>query len=255
MSELTILCYHTVDPDWRSSLAVHPDMFDRQCAWLARYRRVLPLREAVGRLDSSGRLPRGMTALTFDDGYSSLYRFAFPTLQRYRLFATVFLVAETLTAQGRPVDWIVPPPQRPVSTLTLDQILEMQSAGVEFMSHSYAHRDLDALSEEDCERDLRSSRELLEHLLGKPVPFLAYPRGRHDDRVRGAAMRAGYTHAFALPESPEPYGPMAIARVGVFPANGLPTMRIKLSRWYLSLRTSRGFPAIQAAARRLRGRA
>jgi len=65
---VTILCYHSVDPDWESPLAVHPDDFERHCAWLAQHRRVLPLAEALPRLDASGRLPRGMAAITIDDG-------------------------------------------------------------------------------------------------------------------------------------------------------------------------------------------
>ena len=55
---------------------------------------------------------------------------------------------------------------------------------------SLAHRDLTMLSDEECHRDLRESRELLEDLLGEPVPFLAYPGGRNDARVQRAAARA-----------------------------------------------------------------
>ena len=35
------------------------------------------------------------------------------------------------------------------------------------------------------------------------MTLLAYPRGLHDARVREAAAAAGYTHAFALPETAE----------------------------------------------------
>ncbi len=61
---MTILCYHSVEPDWRSPLAVHPADFDRHCSWLVRHRQVVSLGAAVQRLDASGRLPRGTVALT-----------------------------------------------------------------------------------------------------------------------------------------------------------------------------------------------
>src|ERR687893_300844 len=103
---MSILCYHSVQPRWPSPLAVEPADFARHCAWLAHRRRVLPLRDALVRLDRSGRLRRGMAALTFDDGFAALHEHAMPVLARHRMPATVFLVAQTLTPAGQPVDWV-----------------------------------------------------------------------------------------------------------------------------------------------------
>jgi peptidoglycan/xylan/chitin deacetylase (PgdA/CDA1 family) len=214
---MSILCYHAVDPDWRSPLSISPEEFEAQCAWLARHRRVVGAAEAAVRLALSGRLARGRVALTFDDGFRSVFRHAFPVLMRHRLPATIFLVAQTLTPEGRPVDWVDDPPPWRVTALTFEEVREMQEAGVRFGSHSYAHHDLTALSEEECERDLRASRELLEDLLETRVTLLAYPRGLHDDRVRSAAARAGFAQALTLPDRPEPIGPFAVPRVGVYP--------------------------------------
>ncbi len=159
-------------------------------------------------------------------------------LERYGLPATVFLVAETLTPAGRPVDWVDTPGTAPLSTLTVDQVLEMQDAGVDFQSHSWAHRDLIDLSFEECVRDLRDSREFLSDVLGRPVTLLCYPRGLHDANVQKAAEVAGYTHAFALPETPEQPGDYAVPRVGIYRGNGLLAVRVKAARPYLQLRTS-----------------
>jgi peptidoglycan/xylan/chitin deacetylase (PgdA/CDA1 family) len=241
---MTILCYHAVDPEWQSPLAVPPDVFASHCEWLARRRRVVDLAEAVQMLDSSWRLPRGVTALTFDDGFRGLHDHALPLLTRTRLQATVFLVAETLTPGGRSVDWVETAPPWPLTTLTVEQVLEMQDAGVRFGSHTWAHRKLPMLSEEECVRDLRDSRELLEEILDRPVPFLAYPRGMHDAVVRRAAARGGYTHAFTLPETREPIGRYAVPRVGIYPDNGLRTLAIKTSRAYLRVRTGAGFTVL-----------
>jgi len=241
---MTILCYHSVEPGWASPLAVTPEAFAAHCAWLER-RGVVELAEVAGRLDRSERPSGNLVALTFDDGFAALFDHAFPLLKRHRLPATVFLVAETLTPEGREVDWVDTPPPYPMRTLTLDQVLEMQEAGVRFGSHSFSHHDLTTLSDPACQDDLRRSRELLEDLLKQPVPFLAYPRGRHDPKVREAARRAGFTHAFTLPEAPEPAGPFAIARAGIYPGNGRSGLRVKSSPWYLAVRTSRVFPALR----------
>jgi peptidoglycan/xylan/chitin deacetylase (PgdA/CDA1 family) len=127
----------------------------------------------------------------------------------------------------------------------------MQEAGVSFGSHSYSHHDLTSLTEAECERDLRASRELLESVLGRPVPFLAYPGGKHNAAVRRAAVNAGYTHGFTLPDASEQPGPFAIPRVGLYPGNGSLALRVKSTRWYLSLRASQLFPALRGAARRI----
>ena len=254
---MTVLCYHSVEPGWDHPLSVEPDDFARQAAWLRRARRVHPLRDALARMDASGRLPRGEAALTFDDGFAALHQHAFPALVRERLPATVFLVAQTLTERGQEVDWVDGRGNHPLSTLTLDQVLEMQDAGVEFESHSWSHRDLTGLSVEECVRDLRDSRELLSDLLGRRVTLLAYPRGLHDGAVREAAERAGYTHAFALPVQGEQPGAYAVPRVGIWHGNGPVAVRVKAARPYLRLRTSdrllRGTRRVRDLAGALRG--
>lgn len=251
---MAILCYHAIDPEWVSPLAISPETFRLQCAWLGRHRRPVGLSEAVRHVDPAGRLPRGMVVLTFDDGFADVYEHAFPVLSAASLPATVFLVADTLSPQGRTVDWVAPwdnPPVEPLRTLSLEQILEMQDAGVTFGSHSYAHHDLTQLGEQECEDDLRRSRQLLETLLGRPVPYLAFPFGRHDERVRRAARRAGYAHAFSLPDVPEPSDPYALPRMGVLPGMGLGALRVKTSWWYPRLRVT---PPYAAARNLLRKR-
>lgn len=246
---MTIVCYHSVEPDWQSPLAVHPTDFDAHCGWLARHRTVLPLEAAIDRLDRTWRLPRGASAITLDDGFAALFEHALPVLARHALPATVFLVAQTLSPAGRRVDWVDTAPDYPLHTLDADQVLAMQEAGISFQSHSWAHHDLTTLGYEACVDDLRASRELLEDLLGRHVRLLAYPRGRHDATVRSAAARAGYSHAFALPERREHPSPYAIPRVGLYRGNGLATLRIKCARPYLQARTS-GLRALRAATRR-----
>ena len=236
-------------------MTMHPGAFAEQCAWLARRKTVVSLQDALSRLDGAGRLPRGTVALTFDDGFASVFDHALPELTAHRLPATVFLVAQTLTSAGQRVDWVDDPPDDELVTLSIDQVREMQAAGISFESHSWSHADLTRLSFEDCVRDLRESRELLESLLGHSVRLLAYPRGRHNEAVRAAARRAGYSHAFTLPESRESAGRYSVPRVGLYQGNGLSDLRIKSSRPFLPLRTGRAYEVIRRARRTTTGAA
>ena len=243
---MSILCYHAVDDAWTSRLVVTPRDFEAHCAWLARNRTVIAATAAAETLTRRGALPRGTTAITFDDGFASLYDHALPILRRHSIPATVFLVAATLS-EGKQVDWVDDAPRIPPTTLTRDQILEMQDAGITFGSHSYSHADLTRLGQRECVDDLTTSRTFLEELLGRPVDLLAYPRGRNNEVVRRASARAGYRYAFSLPEAPEPVTPYSIPRAGVFPDNGIRTLRAKTARWYLPVRKSKAFPVARAA--------
>jgi peptidoglycan/xylan/chitin deacetylase (PgdA/CDA1 family) len=249
---MPVLCYHAVDPDWRSPLAMPPDLFARQCAWISRHRRAVGLAQLVDGMNGGARLPHGVTALTFDDGFATVYTQAWPVLREHGLAATVFLVASTLGSAPQAVDWVDDPPPQPPEPLTRSQVLEMRAAGVTFGSHSLAHHDLTTLGDDECERDLRTSRELLEDLLTGPVRWLAYPRGRHNERVRRAASRAGFTHAFTLPTGPEPLGPHALPRVGIWPKDGIGALRAKTSDWYQAMMRSRAYPLARAVRQRAR---
>lgn len=245
---MSILCYHAVDPAWRSALAVTPEVFAEHMTWLARRRRVVPLAEAASRATSSGRLPRGLAALTFDDGFIGLHANAFRIMTAVGVPATIFLVAETLTKQGRPVDWVDGVPPGALTTLSEPQVLEMRDAGVEFGSHSYSHRDLTQLSQAECERDLKDSRDALQDLLHRPVTHIAYPRGMFNERVQKAARKAGFTYGFGTSRIGVPAGkPLGIPRIGIYAGDGATRLAVKTSAWYPSLRLSRIWPNAHAS--------
>jgi peptidoglycan/xylan/chitin deacetylase (PgdA/CDA1 family) len=234
---VSIVCYHAIDPAWHSPISVEPGTFDRHMAWLASHRRVVSLRVATRVMDAHGRLPRGIAAVTFDDGFASVHEHAMPTLLREGLEATIFLVAGTLDGEGAPIDWIKDA-LAPRRALSPANVLELRDAGFEIGSHSYAHHDLTTLLDGEIVSDLRRSREVLEDLIEGPVTLLAYPGGRHDERVRRAARTAGFENGYAMANTELPALPHAIPRVGVHRGQGTATLYAKTSPWFWRMRTS-----------------
>lgn len=239
---MTILCYHSVACGWENLVSVEAADFERQCSLLHRRGGVVPMASVRDRLAAGQPLPADTTVLTFDDGFADFATHAVPTMARYGLTATMYVVAGSVTESGVRVDWVRgQDPETAPPLLTPDRIRELFDRGWEIGSHSMAHRDLPTLTEAECLRDLTESRELLGDLLGAPVTTLAYPFGAHAPHVRRAAERAGYECAFALPEGPEAAGPFAVPRTGIYRGNPIWKFRVKTSQWYPTVRTSTAY--------------
>lgn len=89
---LTILLYHRILPELDPILRAgfHAGIFGRQLDILKRFYRVLPLSEALERLEL-GRLPGRSVCITFDDGYADNCTVALPMLVERGLHATFFI--------------------------------------------------------------------------------------------------------------------------------------------------------------------
>jgi peptidoglycan/xylan/chitin deacetylase (PgdA/CDA1 family) len=79
-----------------------------------------------------------------------------------------------------------PPAGAEQRMLNWDQIREMQSAGIEFGSHTVSHTILSRLPRAEMIREIRDSREELSDRLGTPVSSFAYPNGGAADYTEEA---------------------------------------------------------------------
>jgi peptidoglycan/xylan/chitin deacetylase (PgdA/CDA1 family) len=91
-ARLSTLIFHRVltEPDPLFPAEIDASGFDAVCGWLAAWFTVLPLDEAVRRLEE-GSLPERALSITFDDGYRDNHDVALPILRRHGLAATFFI--------------------------------------------------------------------------------------------------------------------------------------------------------------------
>jgi peptidoglycan/xylan/chitin deacetylase (PgdA/CDA1 family) len=117
--------YHrvTAEPDAITG-EVDARLFDLQMRALREYFSVLPLSEAVSRLQQ-GSLPARAVSITFDDGYADNHDVALPILRRHGLSAT-FFVANGFLNGGRMFNDTVIEAIRRASGGTID----IESAGL-----------------------------------------------------------------------------------------------------------------------------
>ena len=120
---LPILMYHDVVEDGQpyNTWTVTAGRFRQDLQWLKDHGYACVLPRELAR----GHLPRGKAVLiTFDDGYESNYRLAFPILKEFGDKAAIALVTKSVD-QGEP------------GFLTWDMCREMEASGlVEFGSHT-----------------------------------------------------------------------------------------------------------------------
>jgi peptidoglycan/xylan/chitin deacetylase (PgdA/CDA1 family) len=142
-------------------------------------------------LDGGASLPIRPLLITFDDGLADFVDDALPVLQRHGHASTMF-VTTAGTWNERP---------RALAgrrTLSAAQLLGLRDAGVEVASHGHEHHQLDLRPRLEVERDLRTSKSLLEDLLQGPVKSFAYPHGYNRAATRRLVRRSGFSSACAV---------------------------------------------------------
>ena len=197
-SRVTVLMYHRVgeaNNAWEERYCVSPTGFETHMRALQRAGMVpCTIERFVGWLEGCATLPDKSFLLTFDDGFYGVYEHAFPLLTAMGWPATIFLVSGLL---GKRDTWTAEENEgRTYPLLGTAEIGEMAKHGLSFHSHTRTHPDLRKLAPKALRDELAGARRDLEDLLGRPVPYLAYPYGWFDEAVVDAARDSGYAAAF-----------------------------------------------------------
>lgn len=206
-----VVMYHRVDPSSPGDSVSHRlTISPTQFAGELRDIRHLGLRTiGIGELvqDAQRRAsPQRAVLLTFDDGYSDQFQYAFPILQRFGDRAIFFINTGTV---GTP------------RHLTWPEVEIMAKAGMSIECHGVDHVDLGQTSaiRQSYEID-RCVRELRAHLQ-EPVPAFAYPSGNFDADTVALERQAGVLFAFTTDPrfQTDVRSPYQIARIRV--VNGM----------------------------------
>lgn len=294
-----VLAYHSIAqrPRYASGeIAVPPELFRAQIAFLSRHYVILSVDDLADRLRAGAALPRGAVAITFDDGYLDNFLHACPALVDHRASAAFFVTTDPVLdcdrfwvgwltqalneapgkevlakAAGRPVSGpeeafdrlserinaggrrerdallaevatAVGAADPPRFMVNAGEMRQMAEAGMTIGSHTRSHPILCSLSDDELAEELAGSRAALTGALGRAVDFIAYPNGRaiprnFDERVIGAARRAGYRAAFTSRRGPLRLGddPLAIRRLGVRRQDGISGLALKIERFRVGL--------------------
>ncbi len=190
-SPLAILMYHRVlrAPDPLTG-EVDIALFDAQMRTLASCFNVLPLADAVTRLQS-GALPARAAAITFDDGYLDNLEVALPVLQKHRLHATFFVATGYLSGGRMFNDTVIEAIRRidaPSFDLPAASLTQVPSGSIE-EKRSAIGRVLGAVKYLDFDRRTRAVEELAGQAGPLPDDLMMEPE--HVRALARAGMEIG----------------------------------------------------------------
>lgn len=158
---------------------------------------------------------RRVAAVTFDDGFVDFVERGLSVLADVGATATLYVPSRAI---GGTASWISRGPEAP-SIVDESQIREVAEAGTEIGSHGAEHVPMDVLDGRVAAQHLRESRDVLEEVIGGPVPSLCYPHGYHSRALRRSVAAAGYRSACAIGHRRHPLAadPLAVQRLLVGP--------------------------------------
>ena len=190
-----------------------PQSFQSQMDYLATNNfNVVSLNDLTEFMAGNKVLPSKSVAITFDDGYESVYTYAFPILKKLNFKATAFIIGKK--AEGGQVSY--------VPNMTFKEMQEMYSSGVfDIQSHTYNLHNAVQISplgqfgqaitnriylknlkrmeteNEFIERitnDLKMAKEVIEKNVGDTVTSLSWPHGKNLEQVSKIAKSLGYKY-------------------------------------------------------------
>lgn len=222
LTNIPILCYHNLNPTTPGSMNMTPQKFESQIKLLKdNGYTIIPLLEAVeylqGKRDS---LPPKSVVVTADDGWQSVYKYMVPIVKKYNIPVTLFIYPATIS-EGK-------------NAMTWDELRELQQTGLfDVQSHTYWHPNFKqerrrlspAAYESFVQKQLVTSKKILEEKMNKKITLLAWPFGIYDQYLEDQAAKAGYEMAFTIDArtANRNFKPMAQPRFMIIDAQSMKT--------------------------------
>ena len=131
---------------------------------------------------ASDEIVAGKAAITFDDGYESVFNLAFPILKEKNIPFTCFIVADFIDKEGY---------------LSAEQIKTMIDSGLlTIQSHGLTHTVLTTLQDDKIADEIILSKEILEKCFSVQIDSFAYSHGQYDKKMFRYLKKAGYSKAY-----------------------------------------------------------
>lgn len=173
---IRILMYHQVSENAGNDLTVTVTQLKNHLSYLERkgYHSIT-MNELIKYLYDGTLLPPNPVLITFDDGYASVLKLAYPLLQYYQMKATLFIptffIGKRVLLEKESTEY-----------LDIQQLRNIDGSVLEVGLHSHTHSNYRDLSTEQIKNDLRSCLNFFNINHVTYVPAFAYPYGGRPKR-------------------------------------------------------------------------
>lgn len=227
IKKASILMYHSISNNGILFTVTEKD-FERQMKYLKDKKyNVTKLVELMEKLKKGEKIKPKTVAITFDDAYQDNYSIAFPMLKRYSLPATIFaptayIGKEMMNSEGKSIpvmNWL--------------EAQEMEESGlVDFASHSHTHPMMDRIAFEEFINEIKTSENLLNQNLKRPVKIFSFPKGKYKPEHANYLKEQNYLGAVTVKEGlvGSNDDPFTFKRNFVFSRGGFSQFKGKLGR-------------------------
>jgi peptidoglycan/xylan/chitin deacetylase (PgdA/CDA1 family) len=162
--KIPVLYYHEVVPKGQGYTyqKIEEDEFEQQLKYLKDHGyTTISFKEA----DTNISKIKKPIIITFDDGFRTVYRYAYPLLQKYAMKATLFLAPKYIDENN---DYY----------LSWDMVREMSTkGGIEIGSHTYTHIDMRSLDKENLLEEFRQADSSIKRETGIKSKVICFPYG------------------------------------------------------------------------------
>ncbi len=139
---------------------------------------VVPLKKILDKLKNKEDIPSNWVSLTIDDAYKSFYQNGLKLFKEYNYPFTLFVyVKATEDKYGDFMTW--------------DEIKEASKYG-SIELHSYEHKSLEKLSDEEIIEDTKKASDIFEKNMGYKAKYYTYPYGEYNDMAKNILKNLGF---------------------------------------------------------------
>jgi len=191
---VNVILYHRVNDDFRDSVTVGIEQFDKQIAIIKKSYTVVSIEEII-----NGNIPRNtfrpLIAVTFDDGYLDNYENAVPILLKHQIPAAFFISTGMMGSQnGFAHD--LSKLGKALPNMNWQQIKQMKELGFTIGSHTVTHINCAKEDLKKVREEMFESKKILEEKINLKNVIFAYPFGKKEDmnsEALGVVKQLGYS--------------------------------------------------------------
>lgn len=189
-SDLPILCYHQVEPKASGKYSLNLDKFKEQLAYLkTRKYQTVNSDGLLEYINGTASDTEKKIAITFDDGYRTVYDYAFPEMKKHGFKGIVCIYPEFIGSR---------------LAMKWRELEELISEGWSVECHSMSHSNLSKYYRNTDKyadflgKEILESKNIIEKRVKNKVKLMVWPYGVYTDKTIQFSENSGFKGAMTV---------------------------------------------------------